>query len=63
MRYRITVRGEGCELRGYLDDNDPTSEGLKSFAQLLYPFGIVVASPAAEDYNPFTQEGGSLGGF
>ena len=58
MRYRITVRGLGIELRGYvdqgLDEDQPT---LIEFANAMEPFGVVVASPAEPDYDPFTRAG------
>jgi hypothetical protein len=50
MRFRITVRGDDTELRGYIDGEQST---LRKLALLLEPFGLVVASTAAEDYNPF----------
>lgn len=53
MRYRITVRGEGVELRGYVDG---TIERLESLSYLMKPFGIVVASEADDDYDPFKNE-------
>jgi len=62
MRYRITLRGEHLELRGYLDDIDL----LRKLGDAIEPLNImVVASPADADFNPFGQqlEGGSLGGF
>jgi hypothetical protein len=53
MRFRITVRGEGVELRGYIDDvGDYT---LRHFSQAVKPFGLVMASAADEDYDPFTD--------
>lgn len=55
MRIRITVRGEGTELRGYLDMGF-LGEGdadLRAFAKAMQPFGVVIASPADDDYNPF----------
>jgi hypothetical protein len=54
MRFKITVRGLGIELRGYtdqgIDEDQPT---LIDFAEAMKPFGLVVASPAGSDYNPF----------
>ena len=62
MRYRITVRGEHIELRGYID-GDKDEQGhprlpvnLAEFAKAMKPFGIVVASPADEHYNPFALD-------
>jgi len=55
MRWRITVRGEGTELRGYFNQMDD----LEEFARVMEPFGIVMASPAEDDYDPFASwEGG-----
>jgi hypothetical protein len=53
MRYRITVRGHQAELRGYIDSEDGAE--LVAFSQVMKPFGIVVASPADADYNPFAH--------
>jgi hypothetical protein len=50
MRFRITVRGDGTELRGYMD---ASVDGLADFAHQMDGFGIVVASPAEDDYDPF----------
>lgn len=50
MRYRITVRGTDIELRGYID-GDAT---LLLASRALDGIGIVVASPAEDDYNPFS---------
>lgn len=49
MRHRITVRGQGMELRGYADEHLP-----EELAQVLAPF-LVVASPAEDDYDPFKE--------
>jgi hypothetical protein len=54
MRWRITVRGEGIELRGYLDDTE-WIPALQELSEAMKPFGMVVASPADEDYNPFAS--------
>jgi hypothetical protein len=53
MRFRITVRGEHVELRGYFDvkvDDEATPADL---AEAMRPFGIVMASVADDDYDPF----------
>lgn len=42
MRYRITVRGDGIELRGHLPYDHAM---LAQFAEAMRPFGIVLASP------------------
>lgn len=51
MRYRITVRGKGTELRGYIEAEDLGVLG--TFATVMKPFGITIASPAEPDYDPF----------
>jgi hypothetical protein len=53
QRYRITVRGEGTELRGHLDAE---LVALNRFAGAMEPFGIVVASPLDEGSPTFWQE-------
>lgn len=40
--FRVTVRGEHVELRGFVDDFDL----LRSLAVAMKPFGLVIASPA-----------------
>jgi hypothetical protein len=54
MRYRITVRGEGIELRGYFDPKD--MQQFYDFAEDMEPYGLVVSSETADDYNPFNQQ-------
>lgn len=54
MRFRTTVRGDGVELRGYVEVDD--MDTLNNLAGVLKPFGLVIASPVEDDYNPF-QEG------
>lgn len=54
MRFRITVRNDHpqrVELRGYVDAPDMIF--LEQFAAAMKPFGLVMASPADDDYNPF----------
>lgn len=51
MRFRITVRNDDIELRGYIDV--VSLENLNGFATAMKDVGMVVASPAADDYNPF----------
>lgn len=53
MRYRITVRGRGTELRGYFDGEH---RELEEFSDVMAPFGVVVASHADADYDPFKEE-------
>ena len=48
MKARVTVRGEGVELRGYMDP-----KYLVKFSQAMTPFGLVMASPIEDDYDPF----------
>jgi len=52
-RVRITVRGDNprVELRGYMDVK--SYEWLAAFSEVMKPYGIVVASPADDDYDPF----------
>lgn len=54
-RWRITVRGAAprrVELRGYVDL--PLVE-LEDLAATLKPYGLVMASPADDDYDPFAE--------
>lgn len=58
-RFRITVRGLGVELRGRFDElTDEDAPTLRYFAEQMEPFGIVVASPAEDDFDPFKVEDG-----
>ena len=50
MKWRITVREEGTELRGYITGD---MDYLGDFARTMRPFGLVIASEADDDYNPF----------
>jgi len=51
-RWRVTLRNNDTELRGYMDV--PSHVKLKDFAKALEPFNIlVVVSPADPDYDPF----------
>jgi hypothetical protein len=52
-RYRVTVRGDHVELRGYIDVE--RMESLTVFSEAMRGFGIVVASVAEDDYDPFYQ--------
>lgn len=53
-RFRITVRSLGLELRGYIDNGiDEDETKLAALAEAMQPFGVVVASEAEHDYNPF----------
>lgn len=49
-RYRLTIRGTDMELRGYVDTNP---EDLAAFAASVEGRGVVIASIAEPDYNPF----------
>jgi hypothetical protein len=51
MRIRLTVRSTDWELRGYTDD----ATHLVEFAEAMKPFGLVVASVAEDDYDPFKE--------
>jgi hypothetical protein len=54
MRFRITVRGLGVELRGRFDQlTDEDAPTLADFADAMEPFGMVVASPASDDSDSF----------
>jgi hypothetical protein len=58
MRARITVRGLGVELRGRFDElTDEDAPTLADFAEAMKPFGLVIASPAEDDFDPFTVQG------
>jgi hypothetical protein len=50
-RFRITVRGEQVELRGYVDAED--IEEVSALGRAMKPFGLVIASYADDDYYPF----------
>lgn len=57
MRYRVTVRGDGVELRGYIDSAKWNIEGTADdFSDAMKPFGLVMVSPADDDYDPFKEE-------
>jgi len=52
MRFRITIRRVNkTELRGYHDVE--SIEEMGQFSAAMEPFGMVIASPATPDYNPF----------
>jgi hypothetical protein len=56
MRVRITIRGDAparVELRGFIDIED--MQVLGEFSEALKPYGLVIASAAEDDYNPFTD--------
>lgn len=60
-RFRVTIRGEGTEVRGYA-----TGEALAALAAGGHEAFIVVASPVDDDYNPFipppeSEEKGKVG--
>lgn len=44
MKFRVTIRGEGVELRGVVQD-----EHVMALAEAMKPFGLVIASPMEED--------------
>lgn len=48
-RHKITIRGTDLELRGYID-GDAT---LRVTAKVMEGIGLVIASPAEDDYDPF----------
>jgi hypothetical protein len=54
MRFRITVRGDGIELRGYIDGPEGNEyKPVSDLSDALDPFGMVIASVAADNYDPF----------
>lgn len=50
MRHRITVRADNVHLRGYFDGD---TNRLTDFSQVMAPVGMVIASVADENYDPF----------
>jgi hypothetical protein len=54
-RWRITIRNDDpCrEIRGYFDG---TYGDLSMFSDAMKPYGLVIASPADDDFDPFTEE-------
>ena len=52
MRWRITIRENNVELRGWIDCEYPD---LVAYSQAVKPLGIMVASPAPPGYNPFAS--------
>jgi hypothetical protein len=49
MRFRVTVRGTDLELRGYIDGEAT----LRVTSKALEGIGLVIASPAEDDFDPF----------
>lgn len=49
MRFRITIRGEGVEVRGYVDGD---MSDLELLASVAAPWQVI-ASPAPADFDPF----------
>ena len=52
MRFRITIRGDGTEIRGYAPPS-VTVAIAKALEQLDC---MVVASPTDDDYDPFKEK-------
>lgn len=56
MRWRITIRGDDAgarvELRGYADLSQAR---LIDLSNAMKPYGLVIASPADNDYDPFAE--------
>jgi hypothetical protein len=50
MRFRVTVRGERIELRGYVDPGV-----LAALSSATEGLAMVIASPAEDDYDPFKE--------
>jgi hypothetical protein len=56
-RYRITVRGTGIELRGYIDGGvDRLNQFARALATMDPQDPMIAASPAEPDYDPFWDE-------
>lgn len=55
MRFRITVRGDGVELRGYVE-RDSLNQVERLFADDLQEDATLIVSRADDDYNPFLDE-------
>jgi hypothetical protein len=49
MRHKVTVRGTDIELRGYIDGEAT----LRVTAKVMEGVGLVIASPAEDDFDPF----------
>ena len=58
MRFRITVRGDDIELRGYVDGEQALHKLATALGDSENSPGIalVIASPADDHYNPFALE-------
>ncbi len=54
MRHRITVRGEGIELRGYCDNDELIVKLAECFKE--GEGAVIIVSPADEHYNPFSLD-------
>jgi len=53
-RYRITCRGTGVELRGYIDGEEKVREFAGALAMGMDPIDpILVVTPVADDWTPF----------
>jgi len=50
MKHRVTVRGHGLELRGFIDSEQTD---LVEFSNALNGFGLVIASPMEPMVEPF----------
>jgi hypothetical protein len=56
MKFRITVRSDNIELRGYIEHPDPlrASRLISDLGEAAKPFdALVIASPVDDTYNPF----------
>lgn len=51
MRFKLTIRGEGFEVRGYIDADHEAR--LVDLSNAVKPFGLVIASIAPDYYQPF----------
>ena len=56
-RMRVTLRGRGIELRGYIDDPDDVTGLANDLAEAVIRLdAAVIVSYAAADYDPFKVE-------
>jgi len=55
MRFRITVRGDDIELRGYIDGEVELRRFAAALADEFGTNPMIAYSPADDDYNPFTD--------
>jgi hypothetical protein len=59
MKFKITIRSDDIELRGYIKSKDDlhASELVHLMGETMQDFGaLVIASPVDDNYNPFAME-------